>query len=62
MQLQKFFNCFDFLGRIRRNTFDSVEGTSDEISFLFCENIRLSMDRYFCQFLVDFAVVFVEIQ
>jgi len=40
-----FFNCFDFVVKMRRDTFGSLEDASDVISFLFCRNFRLPMRR-----------------
>ena len=36
-----FVGCFEFVVKIRRDTFGSVEGASDAISFPFCGNFRL---------------------
>jgi len=44
---------------MRRDTFGSLEGASDVISFLFCRNFRIPMRRQFSRFLVDLAVVLV---
>ena len=53
---KNFLNCFNFIVKIRRATFGSVEDASDVITFPFCGNFCLQMHRWFSWFPVDFVV------